>query len=200
MTNIDLYEQAIQAFNIKEDENIWVFGYGSLMWNPEFPYLQSIPAHLCGYHRRFCLSSNHHRGTEEAPGLVLGLDRGGSCRGIAFEIDHYHLKEVLPVLWSREMHGTLSFYKAKSVPILARGNMQEKISACTFIADRNHEYYFDNHCRDTAVEMIYNASGIRGSNLEYLQNTASSMRELGIYDPLLEDLLKRVESYSNKDS
>ncbi len=192
MTDDSIYQQALAAFDISAKENIWVFAYGSLMWNPEFPYRTVVPAHLCGYHRNFCLYSRVHRGTDENPGLVLGLDRGGSCKGVLFEIEHHHIEESLPQLWSREMNPK-DLYKAKKLPVLAHGDFQQKIEACTFVANRQHPDYCRDKCRDMASQRIKDAIGGRGPNIDYLRNTVTYLRDLEIHDPLLEDLLKRTE-------
>src|SRR3546814_813588 len=89
--------------SLPRDRDVWVFGYGSLMWNPGFAFLERQPALLRGYHRAFCIYSEHYRGTRERPGLVLGLDRGGSCRGIAFRVAQAAARAVLGYLWDREM-------------------------------------------------------------------------------------------------
>lgn len=190
MTDNPIYQQAIDAFEIKAGENIWVFAYGSLMWNPEFEYRTVVPAHLCGYHRRFCLYSYNYRGTEDNPGLVLGLDKGGSCKGVLFEIEHHHVADALPKLWSREMTPK-DLYKAKKLPVLAHAPFNEKIEACTFVANRMHPDYCHSQCRDTASGLIKQAAGKRGPNIEYLENTVTYLRDMDIHDPLLEDLLER---------
>jgi cation transport regulator ChaC len=112
---------------------LWVFGYGSLMWNPGFPHLERQPAVLHGYHRRFCVLSHYYRGTPERPGLVLGLDRGGSCRGIAFKVAPDDVEAVVAYLWEREM--VTGVYR----PSLRQIRLPSgPVTACCFLADRHH--------------------------------------------------------------
>jgi len=182
----------LEAFGVSKNENIWIFGYGSLMWNPEFPFVQSALGHLCGYHRRFCLYSYSYRGTEETPGLVLGLDRGGSCRGVLFEIEASKIEEALSCLWQREMHPS-DVYVARKVPVLLRGDIHQKIEAHTFVINRKNSDYYPDPCREKAADLISKAEGHRGTNLAYLENTVKHLRDLGIQDQQLEDLLNRVQ-------
>lgn len=172
---------------VAEGEPLWVFGYGSLMWNPGFPYETSEPALLQGYHRRFCVYSFHYRGTPEQPGLVLGLDRGGSCRGIAFRVAPADVRKTLAYLWDREMISYV--YRPAWLPIrLAAGRVQ----ACTFVADRAHEQY----CRLTGLEamagVICKGHGRNGPNCEYLFNTVRHLDELGIRETPLHRLADMV--------
>ena len=110
--------------------DLWVFGYGSLMWNPEFPYAERRQALLRGYHRRFCVYSHRYRGTPDRPGLVLGLDRGGSCRGIAFRVEPPHVNSTIDLLWDREM--VSGVYAPKIIKVTTDGG---RIPACAFVAD-----------------------------------------------------------------
>lgn len=184
----------LKAFEITGTENIWVFGYGSLIWNPGFEYINAIPGHLCGYHRRFCLYSKSYRGTEEEPGLVLGLDRGGSCSGVLFEVEASAVKEAMAYLWEREQHPP-GVYHPEKVSVLKHGSLDEKIDACTFVINSEHADYCKSKCKDSAAECIYKAKGNRGSNIEYLERTVHKLQELDIADVQLEDLLKRVKVF-----
>ena len=103
------------AHCLANGSDLWLFGYGSLMWNPGFPHRVAEPALLHGWHRSFCIYSHRYRGTPERPGLVLGLDRGGSCRGMAFRVGAAHAAEALHYLWEREMVGGVYHMREVSV-------------------------------------------------------------------------------------
>jgi cation transport protein ChaC len=167
--------------------DLWVFGYGSLMWNPEFPYVERRQALLRGYHRRFCVYSHRYRGTPDRPGLVLGLDRGGSCRGIAFRVESPHVEATIDLLWDREM--VSGVYAPKIIKVATD---EGRIPACTFVADRAHRQYCGELGPADVVRFIRQGVGERGPNLDYLANTVDHLRELGIVDQGLERLLVEV--------
>jgi cation transport protein ChaC len=167
--------------------DLWVFGYGSLMWNPEFPYVERRQALLRGYHRRFCVYSHRYRGTPDRPGLVLGLDRGGSCRGIAFRVEPPHVEATIDLLWDREM--VSGVYEPKIIKV---ATTEGRIPACTFVADRAHRQYCGELGPADVVRFIRQGIGERGPNLDYLANTVDHLRELGIVDQGLERLLVEV--------
>ncbi|MFQ5959201.1 MAG: gamma-glutamylcyclotransferase [Alphaproteobacteria bacterium] len=171
------------------NRDIWVFGYGSLMWRPEFPHRAAEPALIRGYHRAFCVRSVRYRGTRERPGLVLGLDRGGSCRGRAFRVAGPDAADVLAYLDEREM--ITRVYVRRIVPVeLARG----RVRAYTFVVDRAHEQYAGKLSFERAAEIILNGTGAAGDNVEYLENTVAHLDELGIADGPLHVLLRLVEA------
>lgn len=172
------------------ETEIWVFGYGSLMWNPEFPYIESRPALLDGYHRRFCVYSYQFRGTPERPGLVLGLDEGGSCHGMAFRVAAKDQANALSYLWDREM--STSVYCAKMLPIRLG---DETVQACTFVVDRNHEHYCSNLCVEEAAQCILRSVGKRGPNIDYLVNTVRHLEAMGIAEQTLLDLMATVQRF-----
>ena len=171
--------------------DIWIFGYGSLMWRPDFPYTDSQSALLKGYHRSLCLYSFQHRGTPEMPGLVFGLDRGGSCRGVALKVAAENTEDVLHYLHEREMLNRV--YLPKWLPVtLASG----KVTAYAFIADRRHKQYTGRLTDPDAVKYILQGYGKRGHCLEYLQNTLNHLGELGIKDAPLHRLVRLAEKAS----
>ncbi len=181
------------AIPVALDADLWVFAYGSLMWNPGFPFAEQSMAILHGYHRRFCVASLRYRGTPEKPGLVLGLDRGGSCRGMAFRVVAADAAATLDALWDREMINRT--YHPRLLPLrLADGRKVAK--ACTFVVDRQHSQY--SPCLDEAemAERITHCVGERGPNLDYLTNTVEHLERLGIHDGRLHALLTRVISGS----
>jgi cation transport protein ChaC len=165
----------------------WVFAYGSLIWNPGFAYADRRPARLHGYHRRFCIRSTRYRGTPETPGLVLGLDRGGSCHGIAFLVPAEHAAEALAYLDRREIPDPV--YRRRLLPVrLACGS---RTGALTYVARRDWPGYCRLPTHETAT-MIGRGQGAMGSNREYLLRTLDGLRAAGIADPALELLATRL--------
>ena len=170
-------------------EELWVFGYGSLMWRPDFPYLRSAQAVLNGYHRSFCVYSHVWRGTVEKPGLVLGLTPGGSCRGIAFLVAAEDRADVLDYLHEREL-GTYA-YLPLTLPIELSGQ-EGATGAYCFVADTTHPQYAGDLARDEAVAIIMEASGKGGLNRDYLINTVKELDRHGYAEPQLRALLAEV--------
>jgi len=177
--------------------DLWVFGYGSLMWNPGFAFVERHAATLGGYHRRFCVASHRYRGTAERPGLVLGLDRGGSCRGIVFRVAADAVPAALDYLWEREMDNRV--YRPKMLRVRLRDGVSAEgagsVEACCFIVDRAHRQYCG--CMDDAdvVARIAGCCGARGPNIEYLANTVAHLDELGIRDVALHRLYLAVRDH-----
>lgn len=164
--------------------DLWIFGYGSLMWDPGFPYVEWAPALIFGYHRALCISSDRWRGTPERPGLVLGLARGGACRGIAFLISHEDVNAVLENLWAREMRRHV--YQPRWV----RTRLSNKeVRALAFIADPKHYAYTSGLSVRETAERIATCCGARGANLDYLARTVLHLRELGVHDHNLQRVL-----------
>ncbi|MEO1637955.1 MAG: gamma-glutamylcyclotransferase [Pseudomonadota bacterium] len=168
---------------------LWVFGYGSLLWNPGFTPASQLRARLDGYHRSFCMLSIHHRGTEEDPGLVLALDAedGARCTGVAFEVAAQEEGAVLTMLRERELIS--SAYYEDTVPLVADDGRE--IEALAYIINRDHRQYcqFD---LEKQAQMIAFAHGGRGLNAEYLFNTAAHLDQLGIKDADMAWLVTRV--------
>jgi cation transport protein ChaC len=163
---------------------LWIFGYGSLMWDPGFPYVEWAPALVYGYHRALCISSNRWRGTPERPGLVLGLDRGGACRGIAFLLAKADVSATMDVLWAREMRHHV--YR----PRLVRARLPDRDArALVFIADPAHSAYTGRLSVRETAERVANCCGMRGANLEYVARTVAHLRELGVRDQNLQRVL-----------
>lgn len=169
--------------------DLWVFGYGSLMWDPGFDHLRSAPALLRGYHRAFCVHSVRYRGTPACPGLVLGLDRGGACRGMAFLVADKDVSRALECLWAREMPRFA--YRPRLVPIEVDG---AKVPALTFLANHGHESYAGRLEVERIAHTIAKCSGANGPNIDYLANTLRHLDELGIREHKLHRLLLAVKS------
>jgi cation transport protein ChaC len=169
--------------------DLWIFAYGSLMWDPGFPFEEARPALLRGYHRSFCLYSHSYRGTPERPGLVLGLDAGGACRGIAYRVASRKVKRVMNYLWRREMTGRV--YMCREVKIYLAGH---SVRARAFVVRRDHPQYAPDLSITRTVELVCQGKGNRGACLTYLENTVRHLDELGIPDRRLHVILKRAES------
>lgn len=163
----------------------WIFGYGSLMWNPGFLFADLRPARLTGYHRAFCIYSVHYRGTPRQPGLVLGLDRGGVCDGIAFRIAPERRAETLAYLRQREL--IYGVYREALVPVaLAHDGDAAPVRALTYIAERAHPAYAGCLPLLREARLIRRSAGEGGTNLDYLASTLRHLRTLGITEPRLE--------------
>ncbi len=166
---------------------MWIFGYGSLMWDPGFAFEERQPALLHGYHRAFCLYSERYRGTPERPGLVLGLAPGGSCKGRAFRVAASSIDSVLDYLHERELVHYV--YQFREVPLRLPA---ARIRAHTYIADIRHERYAGGLGLETAAAIIRQGHGLRGPNIDYLENTIAHLDELGIKEGRLHELLAVV--------
>lgn len=173
--------------------DLWVFGYGSLMWDAGFAYTKAEPALLHGYHRAFCVYSHRFRGTRDHPGLVLGLNPGGSCRGMAFRVAAGEVACALDALWEREM--TRNTYFPRLLPVWfsrRSGHNNRIVRALVFVADPAHYAYAGRLGTERTARMIAAARGLRGANADYLHNTVGHLRELGVHDRALERLYARV--------
>ncbi len=171
---------------------MWVFGYGSLLWNPGFPVARSEHATLHGYARSFCMSSIHHRGTEENPGLVLALDEQteAKCTGLALAVEAGHEDRTLQELRDRELIS--SAYVEKMLDVHLHDG--QVVTAVTYVIDEDHVQYCGGMPLEEQAQIIAHAVGGRGPNTEYLYNTAEHLTEIGLHDPDLEWLAQRVRS------
>jgi cation transport protein ChaC len=171
--------------------DLWVFGYGSLLWNPGFPVAETRVARLHDWHRSFCMSSIHHRGTPERPGLVLALDRapGAVCHGIAFRVDAGHAEATVAYLRERELISS-AYLETRQEVAFAEGGTQGEV--LTYVIDPHHEQYRGTLSLEDQAQIIAGAVGGRGPNDEYLENTASHLHELGLPDSDLDWLVTRV--------
>jgi cation transport protein ChaC len=167
---------------------VWVFAYGSLMWNPEMAFAETRPAVLHGFHRRFCLYSRDYRGTPERPGLVLGLDRGGSCRGLARRLAPDALAAAVDRLWAREMAGQV--YDMRAVAV---ATPQGPVAAYAFTVRRDNIDYAGRLPLDRVAAILSVATGGRGTGRDYLANTVRHLDELGIKDRVLQRLHQAVQ-------
>lgn len=173
---------------------MWVFGYGSLLWNPGFTYQEKVVATLSGWHRSFCMRSIHHRGTEAEPGLVLALDRldTAHCQGLALSVPPEAQAKTLDYLRERELVSS-AYLEEKLDLSLADGR---QVQAVTYVIDPNHVQYCGDLPLEEQAQIIAQAVGGRGPNTEYLHNTASHLAALGIEDADLDWLSARVQDLS----
>lgn len=174
---------------------LWIFGYGSLLWNPGFPVAERRQAVLHDHRRSFCMWSIHHRGTPEAPGLVLALDaaEGERCSGLGLRAESGHEADTLAYLRERELVSSAYLEVERDIAF----DDGRVVRAVTFVVDRAHAQY----CGDLTVEeqarVIAGARGGRGHNAEYLFNTADHLTEIGLHDPRLTWLSEQVRMLHN---
>ena len=161
-----------------------VFGYGSLMWRPGFAHVSRHMATVRGRHRSLCVYSFVHRGTEARPGLVLGLDRGGACRGIVFEVEDAMKDEVVAYLRAREQ--VTMVYQERLVA--ARLDSGDTVEAITYVVDRRHRQYAGALSHDETVRVVTGAVGQSGRNEDYVLSTADHLTEVGVADVRLHRL------------
>jgi glutathione-specific gamma-glutamylcyclotransferase len=166
----------------------WVFGYGSLMWRPGFDHIEKSRARLHGYRRALCIVSRVHRGTPERTGLVLGLDKGGSCVGIAFRVEKHLRDEVIAYLREREL--VSNAYKERF--LLVRLGDGRLVQALSYVVDRKHEQYSGPLSEEQAAERVKGAVGKSGTNEDYLFNTVEHLEALGIRDEWLEGVARII--------
>jgi cation transport protein ChaC len=177
------------------DQDLWVFGYGSLMWRPGFPHLDACPARIFGYHRALCVWSWFHRGTPVRPGLVFGLERGGSCLGRVYRVAATDRARVEAYLYEREM--VTAVYRPHRLPARAAGRV---VQALAFVVDHRHAQYAGGMTAEAAAQVVAAARGASGPNPEYVINTHRHLRELGIRDPHLDRLCQCLAKPGADDS
>lgn len=167
----------VEALSGRTDRDLWVFAYGSLMWDPAFHFKEIRTARLTGYHRRFCLRTRLGRGSFENPGLMAALDHGGACNGLTFRIDRDAIEDETRILWSREM-----MMLAYDPVVLDVATPQGTIEALAFVINRSSENYLEELPMEEAAGLIAEARGLFGSNLDYLDNLAEHLTQLNIED------------------
>jgi len=168
----------------------WVFGYGSLMWRPGFPHVRAVPARLYGYHRHLCVYSHVHRGTPERPGLVLGLDRGGSCHGMGFAVNTADREATLAYLRAREQ--VTSVYREIFTSIRLLTPERETVEAVAYVVDRLHHQYAGPLPVDAQLLYVRQGQGQSGACEDYVMSTLAHLREMAIHDALLEYLDQKL--------
>jgi len=157
--------------------DLWVFGYGSLMWRPGFEFIEQFPARLIGEHRALCVYSFDHRGTPEKPGLVLGLDRGGACRGIAFRVAARQRGDTVDYLRSREQ--TTHVYREVMRSVWLEDEARQRVSALTYVVDRGHVQYAGRLSLADQIRHVQEGHGRSGNNRDYVLSTVTSIEAQG---------------------
>jgi cation transport protein ChaC len=168
----------------------WVFGYGSLMWRPGFAFIERQPATLHGRRRAFCIYSVHHRGTHERKGLVLGLAPGGSVRGSAYRISEADWPDVYAYLREREQP-TETYVEGRVRASLSDGR---RLDALAFLSDRRHPQWAGSLSLERQAELIAGAEGLSGRNVDYLADLVLHLREAGVRDRTMEQLLQMTRA------
>ena len=175
------------ASAVKSHENdLWVFGYGSLIWRPGFDFIERVPARLVGEHRALCVYSFDHRGTPEKPGLVLGLDRGGACRGIAFRVAATRRDDVIDYLRGREQ--TTHVYREVMLSVWLDNEPRQRISALTYVVDRGHVQYAGRLPLADQLRIVQQGHGRSGNNRDYVLSTVRAIEAQGFRDGPLHQL------------
>jgi cation transport protein ChaC len=170
--------------------DLWVFGYGSLMWRPDFDYRERRPARLLGAHRALCVFSHVHRGTPEKPGLVLGLDHGGSCRGIAFRVEASRREATIAYLREREQ--VTKVYRETTRAVILLEKPEADVRALCYLVDRSHAQYAGVLTREQQLELVQQGHGRSGVNRDYVLATVKELEAFGIRDATLEWLAARL--------
>lgn len=178
------------------DRAVWVFGYGSLMWDPGFVPAEAVKGRLAGYSRSFCLRSITYRGTEDAPGLVLGLDEdaGAECCGLALRIPDDDYDAVIRYLRQRELD--TGAYREEVLPVTLDDG--RTVDAIAYVMQRDSWQYAGGLCVREQARIIAGAQGRRGPNYEYLFNTADHLTEIGLSDNLMNSLSDDVRRLLGK--
>jgi glutathione-specific gamma-glutamylcyclotransferase len=166
--------------------DLWVFGYGSLMWRPGFEFIEQVPARLIGEHRALCVYSFDHRGTPERPGLVLGLDRGGACRGIAFRVAGRLRDATVDYLRSREQ--TTNVYREVTRSVWLDNAARERVGALTYVVDRGHVQYAGRVPLAEQLRIVQHGYGRSGNNRDYVLSTVKAIEAQGFRDEQLHRL------------
>jgi cation transport protein ChaC len=171
--------------------DLWVFAYGSLMWRPDFDFLERRPARLIGAHRALCVYSFVHRGTPEKPGLVLGLDRGGNCRGIAYRVAAGRRRETIAYLRGREQ--VTMVYREVTRPVWLDDDPQQGVPALCYMVDRGHEQYAGRLTLERQLHFVRQGHGRSGNNRDYVLAAVKEIERQGFRDEQLHLLAERLK-------
>lgn len=166
--------------------DLWVFGYGSLMWRPGFDFAEQVPARLIGEHRALCVYSFVHRGTPEKPGLVLGLDRGGACRGVAFRVPEEKREATIAYLRAREQ--VTSVYREVMRSVWLENDAKQRVSALVYVVDRGHVQYAGRLSLHEQLSHVRQGHGQSGANRDYVTATVKAIEAQGFRDAQLRRL------------
>jgi cation transport protein ChaC len=171
-------------------EDLWVFAYGSLMWRPEFPFVERVEARLPGAHRALCVYSFVHRGTPERPGLVLGLDRGGTCRGIAYRVAARERDRTVAYLRAREQ--VTMVYRESIRHIRLALSPERAVPALCYMVNREHVQYAGRLTLEQQLRHVRQGHGRSGANRDYLVQTVRALEQLGYRETELHRLAARL--------
>ena len=188
MASVRPEQKSSDRVNAESFQTHWVFAYGSLIWNPDIDFCRVVRARLHGYHRAFCIRSIRYRGTPEQPGVVLGLDRGGACTGLAYELAPQTRQTALERLFQREVPDWAErVYRPSLVPIHLEDG--RKVSALAFLAERESRWYQRLREPDL-LQTLRQSCGQRGPNRDYAINTWNALKEHGVHDARLEHIVR----------
>jgi len=180
----------MSAITLSETEfskaDLWVFGYGSLIWRPGFEFVERVPARLIGEHRALCVYSFVHRGTPEKPGLVLGLDRGGACRGVAFRVAENDRAATIAYLRAREQ--VTSVYREVTRSVWLENEARQRVSALVYVVDRGHVQYAGRLSMAEQLRHVLQGHGQSGGNRDYVLTTVKAIEAEGFRDQQLHQL------------
>jgi len=178
--------------------DLWVFGYGSLIWRPGFDFVERVEARLVGAHRALCVYSFVHRGTPERPGLVLGLDQGGACRGMAYRVEAAKRAETIAYLRAREQ--ATMVYRESVRSVWQRGDPERRIPALCYVVDRGHAQYAGRLSLDQQLHHVRQGHGRSGANRDYVVSTVAALEEMGIRETELHLLAERLRGIHESGS
>jgi cation transport protein ChaC len=181
----------MEAAGVHEHGDLWVFGYGSLMWRPGFDVLERVPAKLIGMHRALCVYSFVHRGTPEKPGLVMGLDRGGMCRGIAYRVAAAKREQTIAYLREREQ--VTSVYLEAMRRIALEDETLRQVRALCYTVDRGHVQYAGRLSVEESVHYVRQGHGRSGNNRDYVIETVRALEALGYRETELHQIAERIK-------
>jgi cation transport protein ChaC len=173
------------------ENDLWVFGYGSLMWRPGFAFVERVEARLIGAHRALCVYSFHHRGTPERPGLVLGLDLGGACRGIAYRVARGERERTVAYLRAREQ--VTMVYRECTRPVWLKREPERRVAALCYMVDRSHPQYAGRLTLEQQMHHVRQGHGQSGANRDYVVASVAAMEELGLRESGLHLLAERLK-------
>ena len=188
----------MEAAGVHERGDLWVFGYGSLMWRPGFDALERVPAKLIGMHRALCVYSFVHRGTPEKPGLVMGLDRGGMCRGVAYRVAAAKREETIAYLREREQ--VTSVYLETMRRIALEDETRRQVRALCYAVDRGHVQYAGRLSVDESVHYVRQGRGRSGNNRDYVIETVRALEALGYRETELHLVAERLKGVHESES
>jgi len=189
-----LENRARMLKDLADDADVWIFGYGSLMWNPAFHFVERQHGVVHGWHRSFCLWTPLGRGSPDNPGLVLGLDRGGSCNGMVYRVAAQDRETELPLLWKREM--VADGYHARWVTVRCKTG---DVPAITWVINPRGDRYAGKLPMEALAKTLATAAGRLGSCRDYLENTVGHLDELGIGERPLHEIRDRVREYARSN-